>query len=293
MDDEHKIGLGKRFLLALKQPKDTLVIRKANGVYYHALDPSIQSFEEYKRFHDLHIYATLSALSYSDKPQHAEPHASTAINHGWQKVMDETGEEHLPDDGLKTSGLRYQGWYNTDKQTLVITFRGSGKRLGDWFANLRWITKFIPGIDDHYDQVQQHISTILSRAVAACGPVKSIITTGHSLGGGLAQHAAYSDPLINTVYAFNPTPVTGHRSVNKTVRTANSQNLFIARVFEHGEVLAYLRLGLRNFYAISEKHPEIVELRFNFQNKLGGLREHSMSLFAKHVWHTVTGASMS
>ncbi len=291
MDEEHRVSFGKRISLAFKQPRDSLVIRNANGVYYHPLNPSIKSFEQYKRFTDLQIYASLSACSYVDSLQPDNSHIKTALSHGWENVLDETGADNLPDTGVKTSGLRYQAWYNKNSQCLVIVFRGSGKRLGDWYANFRWFTKYIPGIDDHYDQVKKHISTILNRARVASGPVKSIVTTGHSLGGGLAQHAAYSELSIDTVYAFNPTPVTGYKSVKKEIREENSRNLFIARIFEHGEVLAYLRFGLRHFYAISEKNPEIVELRFNFQSKLGGLREHSMSIFAKHVWNTVNGVS--
>ncbi len=290
MKEDHKIGFAKRISLAVKQPRGSLVIRRAKGVYLHPLDPSIQKFEEYRRFTDLHIYASLSAASYADTNASHNTHFETANKYGWRKILDETGDENLPVSSKKISGLRYQGWYNEHKKLLAITFRGSGKRLGDWYSNFRWVTKFIPGIDDHYDLVNQHIGTIVNRARAACGPVDSITTCGHSLGGGLAQHAAYSHASINTAYAFNPTPVTGYKSIEKTARAENSKNVFIARVFEHGEVLAYLRLGLRNFYAISEKNPEIVELRFNFQSKIGGLREHGMSSFAKHVCNTVAGA---
>jgi pimeloyl-ACP methyl ester carboxylesterase len=75
-----------------------------------------------------------------------------------------------------------------------------------------------------------------------------IVAVGHSLGGGLAQQAAYMDPRIRQVYAFDPSIVTG--SSDAHVRRVWSQNvpgLKIERIYEHGEFLAYLRFLQRNF----------------------------------------------
>lgn len=94
-------------------------------------------------------------------------------------------------------------------------------------------------------------------------PQATFVAVGHSLGGGLAQQAAYAHLDIRTVYAFDPSPVTGFRSVAKATREANSQGLTIYRAFEHGEILAYARYLLKIARALSEANPRIIEARFN------------------------------
>jgi surfactin synthase thioesterase subunit len=79
----------------------------------------------------------------------------------------------------------------------------------------------------------------------------TLFSTGHSLGGGLAHEFAYSlpradIPRVSKVFAFDPSPVTGYYSVGKSLRAENSENLLIDRIYERGEVLAYLR-SLTNF----------------------------------------------
>jgi hypothetical protein len=63
---------------------------------------------------------------------------------------------------------------------------------------------------DEYDQVGAEIRDVINKIYASgCRPPR-IIVTDHSLGGGLAQHAAYGDKRITYVYAFDPSPVTGY-----------------------------------------------------------------------------------
>jgi hypothetical protein len=57
----------------------------------------------------------------------------------------------------------------------------------------------------------------------------------------MAELAAYSDPRIRRVYAFDPSMVTGFYSVDPPNRDRNVQGLKIERVYEFGEVLAYGR----------------------------------------------------
>lgn len=107
-----------------------------------------------------------------------------------------------------------------------------------------------------------------------------IFAAGHSLGGGLAQHAGYSAYGISDVYAFNPSPVTGFYSIEAHVREKIVKNLRVLRMYEHGEVLAYCRLVLRPFYPLSYRDPSIVEIRFNFGTG-DAVSEHSMTMFAR------------
>ena len=72
-------------------------------------------------------------------------------------------------------------------------------------------------------------SSAISSAISAtaAGPTQ-ITAVGHSLGGGLAQLAAYSDPRIRRVYAFDPSMVTGYYSVDPLHRDQNVKG------FAHG-----------------------------------------------------------
>ena len=280
MEQPVKAGFWQRIKLSFNQSKDTVVYRTADGVWLQNLDRGVLRQAEYKNFEHLQYYAVLSAQVYGETTQSSDAN----IPLDCKLIADETSVATLTQKGKTVSGLRFQVWYWSSEKQLIIAFRGTGKRLGDWFSNFRWVTRFIPGVHDHYDMVRDNIESILSQVIALAGPVSQIITTGHSLGGGLAQQAAYGSKNIKTVYAFNPTPITGYRNIDKPTLRENRKGIFIARIFEHGEILAYMRFGLRMFYKISGKNPEIVELRFNFSRKPGVIREHAMDALAQQVW---------
>ena len=69
-----------------------------------------------------------------------------------------------------------------------------------------------------------------------------LYSTGHSLGGGLAQEFAYAlprndnVPRVTKVFAFDPSPVTGFYSVGKDLRDYNKTDLRIDRIYERKEV---------------------------------------------------------
>ena len=89
-----------------------------------------------------------------------------------------------------------------------------------------------------------------------------VVAVGHSLGGGLAQLAAYSDHRIRRVYAFDPSMVTGYYSVDPPHRDRNVQGLRMERVYEFGEVLAYGRLIMLHYIPLSPCNPRVVSVRF-------------------------------
>ena len=109
-----------------------------------------------------------------------------------------------------------------------------------------------------------------------------MITAGHSLGGGLAQQAAYAHPDIKQVFAFDSSPVTGFQNVPEPARTRNKAGIVIERIFEHGEILAYARTFLRQFLPLSERDPVINEIRFNL-SKGDAVTQHSMVDLAKRM----------
>lgn len=198
---------------------------------------------------------------------------------GWQHLLSYSGETlQLPGSG---SGLRLAVYFNDrgphEPVSLGVAFRGTDmSSWDDWHSNLRW---FLPGVDQYdavaalaeqvIDESQKAVRARLGRAVERW----HIVTTGHSLGGGLAQLFAYKSKQVNGAVVFDPSPVTGYHSCLS--REETNCNVPIWRVYERGEVLSYARALTRMFYSLSEN---ITELEFDL---LGGdaLNNHGMSPF--------------
>lgn len=193
----------------------------------------------------------------------------------------------------------------TPSHTIAVVFEGTNfLELQDWIANLRWLLRFIPG-KDQYVVAAQDIAREFHEFIASpqngyklnpsSGDLQTsegkpilIFATGHSLGGGLAQHFAYTikqpnnrtnGPRVNKVFAFDTSPVTGWFSAPDPPRTYNATGLVIHRVFEHGEILAYFRL-LTSRLAIKRENPEIWEYRYNFVSDSTVIGNHSMRRLA-------------
>ncbi|WNJ92830.1 lipase [Bosea sp. 685] len=168
-------------------------------------------------------------------------------------------------------------------RAVVLAFRGTDrKQRDDWYSNFRWVTRGLQ-LYDQYEQVQDHIGPIIERLkrFPCYRPGRTeILAVGHSLGGGLAQQAAYRDGRVRRVFAFDPSFVTGYYDLDPKERDNNAKGLKIERVYEHGEILAYPRLLLRNIYPPSACDPQIRHIRFNLIE--GG------SIVAQHSLQTLT-----
>ena len=138
---------------------------------------------------------------------------------GWTRWSD------FPDATLENqmmkSHLRAEVWENIEQSAVVAAFGGTVFTSGkDWKSNLRW---FFPRHADEYTEIVNRFGPdfVKSFALRRQNPNMAhlarakIYSTGHSLGGGLAQQFAYSLPLhtdvprVSEVYAFDPSPVTG------------------------------------------------------------------------------------
>ena len=158
----------------------------------------------------------------------------------------------------------------------MIAFRGTNDIKDLVTGNLYWfLGSFTP--NDQYDKTPDFLDQILMHYKTRT-PRILIRTVGHSLGGGLAQHALYARPkYVSQVFAFHPSPVTGYflyddenKEESKSRRRKSceaapdfSDEARIYRIYESDELLAYLRFPLKLLTPLSR---HINEIRTNFVN---------------------------
>lgn len=196
---------------------------------------------------------------------------------------------------IKGSHLRVEVWEKPSARLLVVAFGGTILKSGkDWKSNLRW---FLPGHKDEYTQIVDKFGPAfadeyLRRVDSTDGAYLKdfrIHSTGHSLGGGLAQQFAYSLPLrpgvprISHVYAFDPSPVTGFFSVGKDIRDQNKNGLNIDRIYERHEILAVIRSFTSLFVPPSQADPAIRGVRYNFFGSINPIYDHSILELAEKL----------
>ena len=164
---------------------------------------------------------------------------------------------------------------------LVIGFRGTDfSSWHDWRANLRWFTRFLPG-EDQYNIVYRHSEQITDMAIKLARKKfpntqkVELYTTGHSLGGGLAQMLGYADTRYTGAVVFDPFPVTGYRTVIEDSKV--NCGLKVLRIYERGEALQIVRSSIRQFYSLTNNVSEVsMDLLHHFGNPI---KNHSMSEF--------------
>ncbi|MGH8809582.1 MAG: lipase family protein [Noviherbaspirillum sp.] len=233
-------------------------------------------------------YAAMSALAYAEdadcgndpklNQQERDALEKLLADANWREVKEVEWAGACEDD----TGLFYRVWKKDSAGSVdvVIAFRGTWG-MKDWlYGNLHWFTRFLP-LDDQYKRAREYSARVIRQfqenapATTRTKPVR-FTTTGHSLGGGLAQHILYSFPdLIIQAHAFAPSSATGFadQTVENQVaacacdRKELKGEARIYRIYDSYEILANLRIFHKLFFD-PERH--IQEVRFD--------NEHSHSM---------------
>ncbi len=209
----------------------------------------------------------------------------------WYRWADFPEKDPALETDADKQQLFFEVWQKgTPGEMVAIVFRGTvPSKWKTWLADFRW---FIPHHQDQYTvaakQLAQDFAEQVAKRIAngALNKDVQLVSVGHSLGGGLAQEMAYAlpdkpnIPRITKVYAFNSSPVTGFYSVPTEQRDINAETLDIYRIFEHGEILAYVRLLTSYIIPPSAVDPAIAEIRYNFDPSWNIIDNHSMGKLA-------------
>ena len=248
-------------------------------------------------------FALLSQAAYDKTPHglnNPKPNVRSAetdlVARGWS-LWPPFGENSGLPQKLQSAHLRVQVWVNPSSNAVAVTFGGTVVGNGkDWISNLRW---FIPFHEDEYTETVHLFNPAFAdefvriRTKMLEPESVTLYSTGHSLGGGLAQQFAYSLPVrpdvprVGKVYAFDPSPVTGYFSVKSEIRRANRTGLLIDRIYERGEILAYVRSIVNFVRTPSAKNPEICQIRYNLFHTVNPFKGHSISELAALLWDLV------
>ncbi|MET4074752.1 hypothetical protein ABIB44_002004 [Hymenobacter sp. UYCo722] len=295
MNVKRLLGCSLLLLLSACQRPDDVVVG-IKGRQYHRtpaemargkLTPQLRD-ADYQLAPDL---AMLSAIVYSGalapghRPDYRQDTVKYAVERrelakrGWRPFA--VDYPLAPAKGkLMAGGLVYDVWVRTPANApplAVLVFRGTNYlEFADWVANTRPLTNN-PWLWDQYEQARALAPAVVAQLDAAYGGRVRIFAAGHSLGGGLAQHAALVCPRITKVFAFNSSPLTGYFDLTlEERRRSNLRRTYL--VYESYEVLTLFRavpVYLNRF----AKNADMVVVRYNFATGLEApspFRQHAM-----------------
>jgi hypothetical protein len=230
-------------------------------------------------------YARLSEAAYCNIPRVAQYRrargletegdaAKILFEQGWTEWSDFPSPELQ--GRFDSVHLRGQVWMHVQTRRVVVSFGGTiFWNIKDWISNFRW---FLPLHHDQYTEVVHAFAPEFAKEFQRrvnSGQYSGLnqfqlMSSGHSLGGGLAQQFAYAlpddhgfdVPRVSKVYAMDPSPVTGFYSVKPRLRKLNCQGLKIDRIYERGEILATARAILALLLPPSAKNAAIRGVRY-------------------------------
>lgn len=198
--------------------------------------PELYDPEEISNLYLLYGVASLNAYSYKatdgrifESDGEYSNFTVRAYDSSWEKQP----------RSIKPGGLALDYYFNDQDPNVfrvMIAFRGTEfTSVGDWYSNLSWLTQLLP-FKNQYDYARDAVVEIRSRANILRGKKKlSIITTGHSLGGGLAEHIAHAFPCTSAV-VFDSSFV-----VNRFRLAEPFEDTQVVHIFDKNDELTFVR----------------------------------------------------
>lgn len=192
-------------------------------------------------------------------------------------------------------GLMFHVWHRKveGRDHVVIAFRGTSGAGDFWNANFWWFRRAFTD-DTQFDRARGHARAVIQffdqKAVREGAPAPRYTTTGHSLGGSLAQHILYAFPKqIEQAIVFDTSSVTGfsdssisreNRISGCSCRPELGPEARIIRVYQTYEILANLRIFHKIFFP-PERHVQ--EVRFPFDSSWNPVTRHSIGEFTESL----------
>lgn len=192
-------------------------------------------------------------------------------------------------------GLMFHVWHRKlgEQEHVVISFRGTSGPGDFWNGNLWWFRRAFTS-DTQLSRARHHAIRVMqyfdAKAKADGAPLPRYTTTGHSLGGGLAQHVLYAFPQrIEQAIVFDPSSVTGFADTSITrddrvsacsCKSELNPEARIIRIYQTYEILSNLRI-FHKIFLPPERH--IQEVRFPFASSWNPISRHSMYAFTKNL----------
>ncbi|MES5045634.1 hypothetical protein ABVB72_10180 [Rhizobium nepotum] len=197
---------------------------------------------------DHFIYALAAAETYENAAYQKFRYAQfDAISRRQATTSVYSGFEELPlaFDAPLPTGLGIKVFVRAsipEQVDVIVAFRGTQMtNVTDWISNFSWFLGAFP-VSTHYDSARLAMAQIMQRLTAQYPSAKfRYVTTGHSLGGGLAQHIADGFPCVSSV-VFNTSFVT-----NSYVYQTQYPTRRISSIYEDRDILTFVRntIGLQ------------------------------------------------
>jgi len=270
-----------------EQTRDTVLVRRAGGGLYQYQQAAFEASAYGNHIADMLLAAMMSEHAYGGELSRDAAELSGHFNQKLEAAQCTRLVYHPPSDhdaNAYIPGLYFEFWKSPLTRNVFVAFRGSTLRWGDWTSNFRAVTRFFRDRGDHYDQLAALLPSIDGFLTPFVEEGYTVTATGHSLGGGLAQHLAYSSTQVARALVFDPSPVTGWFDIDPSLRDRATRALYVARISEKGEILATVRNTIRKFVPLSDNAPQIEEFRVNFLiDGIDSLQQHSIAKLAEQL----------
>jgi hypothetical protein len=159
--------------------------------------------------------------------------------------------------GRLLSNLQFDIWEHQESNKTVISFKGTDEKI-DWIVSNSWIGPSVP-----YKSAKKHVKEYIEK-----NPKRTVVATGHSLGGGLALSVSLW--LGIDAYAFNSSPrvYDGWGDHNEpATRKA---------IYQENEVLSKVRSFWPKFFEVMDER-DIFQTNFDYK----GVSDHRADYLAE------------